>query len=112
MPSKHIYWRFLGIHVITGWASALIFSLGVTYILAASNPFLLVMAIMVPILDIYLSKRYVRRLIEDREEEEKENGTGEEIQPFIRTNRVLIVSLTGFGIGILIHLLTVMAVFI
>lgn len=112
MPSKHIYWRFLGVHVITGWAAALLFSLGVTYILAASNPFLLVMSIMVPIFDIYFSKRYVRRLIEDRDEQEKENETGEEDQSYIRANRVLIVSLTGFGIGILIHLMTVMAVFI
>lgn len=102
MSPRYIYWRFLGVHVLTGWAAALLFSLGVTYVLAASNPFLLVMSGIIPILDVLLSKRYLRQLQPDAEEETPSS---------ISANRILVLSVTGFGIGILIHLITVLAVF-
>lgn len=106
-----MYWRFFGIHIVTGWACALLFSLGVTYILATSNPLLFFMSLMIPILDLFLSKRYIRQLEEARNEEE-DGPLLIEDEPFlINKNRILILSVTGFGIGIFIHLITVLAVF-
>lgn len=104
MSLKSLYWRFFAIHLLTGWATALIFSLGVTYILASANPLLLLLSAVIPLIDVILSKRYVHRLQEDTEEWEDEPLA-------INNNFVLAVSITGFGFGILLHLLSVLAVF-
>lgn len=97
MQLKQIYRRFLTVHILTGLAFALLFSLGSTYLLAASNPFLLIMSVMVPVLDVVVSKRHVNWLKED--------------EPSLNANRILFLSFTGFGLGILLYLVIVLVVF-
>lgn len=97
MQHKHIYWRFFAVHILTGWAFALLLSLGVTYLLAAANPFLLMMAAAVPVLDFVVSKKRMRLLSED--------------DPSLPANRIFVLSVAGFGLGILVNLLIVSAVF-
>lgn len=97
MPQRSMYWKFLMTHFAMGWGFALLFSLGITHLLAAANPILLVMAFGIPVINVVISKK---RLHELREED-----------PSQRTNHFVVVSFVGFGLGMLVHLLIVVVVF-
>lgn len=92
-----IPWKFLTVHIITGAAFALMLSLGFTYIFAAANPLLIVMAALIPILDIVITRKHVNRRRRD--------------DPTLPASRFLILSLTGFGLGMLLYLGMIWAVF-
>lgn len=86
---SRIYRKMFFSHLVSGIAFTLLLSLGVTYMLAASNSFLLIMAAALPVLDIFFSVKYIRS--------QREN------YPELPTNRVLASSLAGFGTGVFIY---------
>jgi hypothetical protein len=97
MKQTHICARYFTIHIMTGWMFALLLSLGATYLLAASNPLLLVMAAALPVLDVVVSKRRIKWLKED--------------DPALPATRMYAWSFAGFGTGIALYLITVLTVF-
>lgn len=97
MTQRSIYWKFLMTHFAMGWGFALLFSLGITHLLADANPILLMMAFGVPVISVVISKKRLHELRED--------------DPSQQTTRLVVVSFVGFGLGMLVHLLIVFVVF-
>lgn len=94
---KRTYGRFFLSGFISGLMFTLLFSLGVTYAIATSNPLILILALAIPVLAFVLSKR---RIAQEREQ-----------SSYFKVNQAYLVTVSGFCVGILLHFLLVLIFF-
>ena len=74
------------------------------------------MAVVLAAIDYVASRRIVRSLTEDEQEDDEDTFYGrlepaEEESPTVEPHHVLAISVTGFGLGMLFYLVSVLTVF-